>query len=300
MTVLNEMNNAALELECAVIRNAPLCEYTSFKIGGPTDLLIKPDTVKKAASLLNQCKLLDIPYFILGRGSNLVVSDAGFRGVVICTSELDSCEHKGDGVVECGVGVKLSSLCKFVCKEGLSGLEFAYGIPGSVGGAVYMNAGAYNGEMKDVLLECDHIDTSLNVGTFEKQQLELGYRNSVYKTNGYYITSARMQLSYGNKKIVEEKMNRFMNSRKEKQPLDLPSAGSVFKRPEGNYAGALIEMCKLKGYSVGRAKVSEKHAGFIVNTGQATAEDVKKLIRFIQDTVFKKTGIALETEIEFL
>lgn len=300
MTVLNEINTTALDLGCIVIRNAPLCEYTSFKIGGPADLLIKPDTVHKTASLLSKCVSLDIPHFILGRGSNLVVSDSGIRGVVICTCALDYLEHKGNGVVECGAGVKLSSLCKFVCEEGLSGLEFAYGIPGSVGGAVYMNAGAYSGEMKDVLFECDHIDADSKVGTFDKQQLELRYRNSVYKTNGYYITSARMQLTCGNKKNVEEKMNRFMNSRKEKQPLDYPSAGSVFKRPEGNYAGALIEMCKLKGHSVGGAKVSEKHAGFIVNTGQATAEDVKNLVQFIQNTVFKKTGILLETEIEFL
>ncbi len=300
MAIIKEISNTALALGCTVIRNAPLSDYTSFKIGGPADLLIKPDTIQKAALLLNECRSLDILCFILGRGSNLVVSDSGFRGAVIGTSELDYCKHKGDGIIECGAGVKLGALCKFACEEGLSGLEFAYGIPGSVGGAAYMNAGAYNGEMKDVLLACNHIDTNSNIGTIEGQHLGLGYRNSIYKTNGYFISSVLLQLTRNKKRNIEEKMNCIMNNRKEKQPLDLPSAGSVFKRPEGNYAGALIEMCNFKGYCVGGAKVSEKHAGFIVNTGHATADDVKELIRIIQDTVLNKTGVSLETEVEFL
>lgn len=300
MAIFNEISNTALALGCAVIQNAPLSEYTSFKIGGPAQLLIKPDTIEKTAVLLNMCRSLDIPCFVLGRGSNLVVSDSGFKGVVICTCELDSCEHKGDGIVECGAGLKLGTLCKFALEEGLSGLEFAYGIPGSVGGAAYMNAGAYDGEMKDTLLACNHLDANSTIGTFKHQQLNLGYRTSIYKTNGFFITSVRLQLRCDNKRNIEEKMNRFMNNRKEKQPLEFPSAGSVFKRPEGSYAGALIEMCSFKGYCVGGAMVSEKHAGFIINTGRATAEDVKKLIEIIQDTVFKKSGIVLETEIEFL
>lgn len=300
MIIFSEISNTALELGCEIIKNAPMSEYTSFKIGGPATLLIKPNNSQQIALLLNKCRLLDMPYFFLGRGSNLLVSDSGYKGTVICTSELDFCEHKGDGIVECGSGVKLGTLCKFACAEGLSGLEFAYGIPGSVGGAAYMNAGAYKGEMKDVLLECTHIDTQSNTGTFGGQQLDLGYRSSIYKSNGYFIASLRLHLTRDSKRNIEEKMNCFMNNRKEKQPLDFPSAGSVFKRPEGNYAGALIEMCNFKGYCVGGAKVSEKHAGFIVNTGQATAEDVKRLVKIIQDTVFEKTGVELETEIEFL
>lgn len=300
MVIFDEINTLALELGCVAIKNTPMSEYTSFKIGGPAKLLVKPDTVQKTTMLLNQCRSLDIPCFILGRGSNLLVSDSGFRGVVICTSELDCCEHKGNGIVECGAGVKLGTLCKFAYEEGLSGLEFAYGIPGSVGGATYMNAGAYNGEMKDVLLACHHIDTQSNTGTFKGHELELGYRSSVYKTNGYFISSVRLQLKYNDKRNIEEKMNCFMNNRKEKQPLDFPSAGSVFKRPEGNYAGALIEMCNFKGFCVGGAKVSEKHAGFIVNTGKATAQDVKALVDLIQNAVLKRSGIVLETEIEFL
>ena len=300
MTIINKIYNTAISLGCTAIKNVPLCDYTSFKIGGPADLLVKPDTLEKTAHLLEECRLLDVPYFILGRGSNLVISDSGFKGAVICTSELNYCAHKGDGIVECGAGLKLWSLCKFACEEGLSGLEFAYGIPGSVGGAAYMNAGAYDGEMKNVLRACSHIDAELKVGTLENQHLCLGYRTSVYKTNGYFITGVRVQLKYDDRSTIEEKMNCIMNNRKEKQPLDFPSAGSVFKRPEGNYAGALIEMCNLKGHCVGGAKISEKHAGFIVNTGQATADDVKKLVGTVKDTVFKKTGIMLETEVEFL
>ena len=195
----------------------------------------------------------------------------------------------------CGIASTSSAL-----DNSLSGLEFAFGIPGNLGGAVYMNAGAYGGEMKDVLYSCTHIDSDGNIGTLTKDQLDLGYRRSAYTDNGYTIISATLKLQKGDKTEIKEAMNDKLRRRKEKQPLEFPSAGSTFKRPEGYFAGALIEDCNLKGYTIGGAQVSEKHAGFVINRGGATSTDILNLIKHIQNTVFEKHGVKLETEVKII
>lgn len=299
MTATNEIYNISAELGCSPVRDAPMCEYTTFRIGGPADLLVNPDTDQKVAHLLKICHFYNKSVLILGRGSNILISDKGFNGVVICTSALEYCMYIGNGIIECGSGVRLAYLCNFALAHGLSGIEFASGIPGSAGGAAYMNAGAYNGEMKQVLLSCNHITEDSCFGKLEGGELDLNYRKSAYSINGFFITGIRIQLQKDNKADIKDRMTGILNHRSEKQPLDYPSAGSIFKRPQTCYAGELIEKCGLKGKSIGGARVSEKHAGFIVNTGNATADDVLRLIEVIQNTVFKDTGIALETEIKF-
>ena len=194
----------------------------------------------------------------------------------------------------------MSRVCNFALENGLTGLEFAFGIPGSAGGAAYMNAGAYGGEMKDVLVECRHIDSNGNFGSLRGEELGLAYRTSAYEHNGYIITTLVMKLSKGNKDEIRAKMQELLQRRKDKQPLEYPSAGSTFKRPEGYFAGALIEECGLKGYSVGGAQVSEKHAGFVINKGSATAKDVLDLIKYIQDKVFSEKGVMLEPEVRLI
>ena len=238
---------------------------------------------------------------ILGNGSNLLVSDDGIRGVVI---RLDGDFRKitllDDTTIFCGAGATLAYLCKFALNCGLSGLEFAWGIPGTVGGAVFMNAGAYDGEMKDVVHSVSHISPSGEIGRTEKDDLNFGYRTSIYRSNNMIITGVTLKLKKGNPDEIREKMDDYMLRRSTKQPLEYPSAGSVFKRPEGNFAGALIEQCGLKGKTCGGAQVSEKHAGFIINKSNATAKDVRDLIGEIQKTVSDKTGYNLECELIIL
>ena len=300
MNPYDELFNIISELECTVIKNAILSNYTTFKIGGPASLLVTPGNAEKTRAVLQLIRQMELPFFIIGNGSNILVSDNGFDGVVISSAGLDYCKTDDDGVINCGAGLRLVSLCKAAMEHELSGLEFAYGIPGSVGGAVYMNAGAYGGEMKDVLLECRHITSNSQAVMYTKNELDFAYRHSFYTDNEYYITDIKIQLKHGERHEIENKMVEIMNKRRNNQPLDLPSAGSVFKRPQNSYAGMLIEQCGLKGYAVGGAMVSLKHAGFIVNTGKATANDVKKLIEFIQDAVYRKTNVLLETEIVFV
>lgn len=300
MNRYDELFSILSGLECAVIKNAGLNNYTTFKIGGPASLLVTPDNEQKARAVLQLIHQMELPFLIMGNGSNLLVSDTGFEGVVISTAGLDYCKADDEGVIDCGSGLRLVSLCRVALEHELSGLEFAYGIPGSVGGAVYMNAGAYGGEMKDVLLECRHITSKSEEGVYLENKADFAYRKSFYTNSGHCITSAKFRLEKGSKPEIDNKMVEIMKKRCNNQPLDMPSAGSVFKRPHNSYAGMLIEECGLKGYAVGGAMVSLKHAGFIVNTGKATASDVKKLIEFIQDTVYKKNKVLLETEIVFV
>ena len=293
--------NLAEILGCEARKYEAMSKHTSFKIGGNADVYIKVNNLSKLSTILKECQASDVDYMILGNGSNLLVSDDGIRGVVI---RLDGDFRKitllDDTTIFCGAGATLAYLCKFALNCGLSGLEFAWGIPGTVGGAVFMNAGAYDGEMKDVVHSVSHISPSGEIGRTEKENLNFGYRTSVYRSNNMIITGVTLKLKKGNPDEIRAKMDDYMSRRSTKQPLEYPSAGSVFKRPEGNFAGALIEQCGLKGKTCGGAQVSEKHAGFIINKSNATSKDVRDLIGEIQKTVSEKTGYSLECELIIL
>ena len=296
-----ELITLAKSLGAEVIENAPMSKYTSFKTGGNADLLIIPASIDSLQEIIKKCKELNIKPFVMGNGSNLLVTDNGYKGVIIkIGSNLSSMKLLDENTIECETGTMMKALCNFALDNSLTGLEFAFGIPGNLGGAVYMNAGAYGGEMKDVLYSCTHIDSDGNIGTLTKDQLNLGYRRSAYTDNGYTIISATLKLQKGDKIAIKEAMNDKLRRRKEKQPLEFPSAGSTFKRPEGYFAGALIEDCNLKGYSIGGAQVSEKHAGFVINRGGATSTDILNLIKYVQNTVFDKHGVKLETEVKII
>lgn len=293
--------NLANTLGCEVLKNEPMSKHTSFKIGGTADTYVKVDTLSNLTAILKECKQSDIEYILLGNGSNVLVSDDGIRGVVIrLGGDFKQIALVDENTIYCGAGATLAHLSKFALNCGLTGLEFAWGIPGSVGGAVFMNAGAYDGEMKNVVHSVSHISPDGKIGRIEKDELDFGYRTSVYRKNNMIITGVTIKLEKGNTDDIRNKMDDFMNRRTSKQPLEFPSAGSVFKRPEGNFAGALIEQCGLKGKSVGGAQVSEKHAGFIINKSNATANDVKNLVKEIQDTVAENTGYNLECELIIL
>lgn len=274
----------------------PMKAHTTFKIGGPADILATVRTESELRDTVRRCRELSIPFIILGKGSNLLVSDNGIEGAVIMLDgDFKSISVDGDTIV-CGAGVSLSKLCTVAADNALSGLEFAYGIPGTVGGAVYMNAGAYGGETKDVVTEVTYMTPDGETGTYSAEELNFSYRHSVFKETDNIILFAKYKLSPDSIDAIHERMDDFMNRRKTKQPLEYPSAGSVFKRPEGAFAGTLIEGCGLKGRRVGGAEVSEKHAGFIINVGDATCDDVMDLVKLIRDTVKSETGYTLECE----
>ena len=291
----------AKSIGCQAQRDVPMSKYTTFRIGGNAAVMLTPTTDEQLASIIKKCKEENIKPFIIGNGSNMLISDNGLDTVVInmCRPDPKIELVNGDTVV-CDAGATMSKVCNFALENGLTGLEFAFGIPGSAGGAAYMNAGAYGGEMKDVLVECRHIDRDGNFGSLKGDELGLAYRTSAYEHNGFIITTLVMKLSKGNKDEIRAKMQELLQRRKDKQPLEYPSAGSTFKRPEGYFAGALIEECGLKGYSVGGAQVSEKHAGFVINKGSATAKDVLDLIKYIQDKVFSEKGVMLEPEVRLI
>ena len=291
----------AKSIGCPSQRDVPMSKYTTFRIGGNASVMLTPTTDEQLASIIKKCKEDNIKPFIIGNGSNMLISDKGLDTVVInmCRTVPKIELVNGDTVV-CDAGATTSKVCNFALENGLTGLEFAFGIPGSAGGAAYMNAGAYGGEMKDVLVECRHIDSDGNFGSLKGEELGLAYRTSAYEHNGYIITTLVMKLSKGNKDEIRAKMQELLQRRKDKQPLEYPSAGSTFKRPEGYFAGALIEECGLKGYSVGGAQVSEKHAGFVINKGDASAKDVLDLIKYIQDKVLSEKGVMLEPEVRLI
>ncbi|MEE3427594.1 MAG: UDP-N-acetylmuramate dehydrogenase [Ruminococcus sp.] len=301
---MNKFENVyklAEELGANAQYGVAMSTMTTFKIGGAAGLYIEAETKKQLSSLIKYMNDNKIDYIVLGKGSNVLVNDNGIDKVVIkLKGEFCEVSMLDDTTIYCGAGLSLAGLCKEAESKSLSGLEFAWGIPGSVGGAAFMNAGAYGGEMKDVLYSVTHIDKHGKLGVIKSSDLDLGYRHSIYKVNGFTIIGVTLKLKLDSKNSIRERMDDYMGRRKDKQPLEFPSAGSVFRRPEGNYAGALIEKCGLKGKSVGGAQVSPKHAGFIVNTGSATAEDVKNLVALIQKTVKKETGYSLQREIIFL
>lgn len=282
--------------------NEPMKNHTSFKTGGPAAAFVSAKDEAELVKIIETAKSLSLKPFILGNGSNLLVSDDGIkeRPVIHIGKGFDYIKDIDECTIEVGAGTNLSVLCKYALSKELTGLEFAYGIPGSCGGAAVMNAGAYGGEMKDVLVRCNHIDSNGNKGSFSKEELNLSYRHSVYSDSDYVITSLVLKLKKGKKEDIEEKMRDLIGRRKDKQPLEYPSAGSVFKRPEGYFAGALIEQSGLKGKRIGGAMVSEKHAGFIINYDNATTTDILELISFCQNTVKEKFGVELETEIKVI
>jgi UDP-N-acetylmuramate dehydrogenase len=287
-------------LNCHFRIDEPMRLHTSFQIGGPADLFVEPSNIEQAAIILKTCRENRLSCVIIGNGTNLLVDDAGIAGVVICMST-NLCSvslHEQTVIVQSGV--PLSQLCLFAMEKGLTGLEFAYGIPGSVGGAVYMNAGAYGGEIKDVLTTVDAYDVNGEHHLIENEQAMMGYRSSKFQSGDWLIASAAFSLKPGNSDEIKARMQEIMNRRREKQPLEHPSAGSTFKRPQNGYASSLIDQCGLKGLRVGGAMVSEKHAGFIINTGCATSLDVLTLCDKIASVVKEKTGISLETEIKKL
>ncbi len=293
--------NLAEILGCDARKDEPMNKHTTFKIGGNADAYIKVNSLSKLSAILKECRQSEVDYMILGNGSNLLVSDEGIKGAVIrLDGDFRQITLIDDTIIYCGAGASLAYLCKFALKCGLTGLEFAWGIPGTVGGAVFMNAGAYDGEMKQVVHSVSHISPEGEIGRTEKENLEFGYRTSVYRSNNMIITGVTLKLEKGNPDEIRRKMDDFLERRSTKQPLEYPSAGSVFKRPEGAFAGALIEQCGLKGKMCGGAQVSEKHAGFIINKSNATAKDVRNLISEIQSTVSEKTGYNLECELIML
>lgn len=299
---MNELLKLLDSSNIKYLLNEPMKNHTSFKTGGEAELFIIPENSDELSAVLAECSKLGADPFFLGNGSNLLISDEGIKGrpVIQIGKGFDFVRKVDDTTIEVGAGTNLTAACRFALNESLSGLEFAFGIPGSCGGAAFMNAGAYGGEMKDVLIRVNHIDTNGNVGFFEGDELDLSYRHSVYSKGGYVITSVILKLIKGDKKEIEAKMKDLIGRRKDKQPLEYPSAGSVFKRPEGYFAGALIEQSGLKGKQIGGAMVSEKHAGFIINYDNATTKDVTDLIKYCQATVKEKFGVELETEIRII
>lgn len=288
-----------LENKIEYRENESMAPHTSFKIGGAADLFVLPENSAQLKSVLSCAKAEGIPCFVLGNGSNLLVSDKGIEGVVISTTKMNKIELVDEDMIYAEAGASLTAVCVFAAKNCLSGLEFAYGIPGSVGGALYMNAGAYGGEMSQVVCTAESINSAFNFTKRSVQELELGYRKSVFVGSDEVITSVIFKLAKGDGEKILADMNLYMSKRKASQPLDFPSAGSTFKRPEGYYAAALIDECGLKGKTVGNARVSEKHAGFVINGGDASCEDVLGLIEVIKDTVKTQKGVDLHTEVIF-
>ncbi len=286
--------------EGCVLVDEPMRRHTTFRIGGPADYLIRPETEEVLRKILALCAEEKLPYFILGNGSNLLVSDQGYRGVIIqIYKNFQQCVTEGN-VIRAGAGILLSRLSAAAGEAGLTGLEFASGIPGTLGGAVFMNAGAYGGEMKDILSWADVLDEERKLRRLSAEELELGYRTSRVKKEGWIVTGAELKLKFGDPEKIREKIEELKAARTSKQPLEYPSAGSTFKRPEGYFAGKLIMDAGLRGFRVGGAQVSEKHCGFVINTGNATAADVRELMRQIQEKVWEKYQVRLEPEVRFL
>ena len=276
-----------------------LSQYVNFRVGGPADILLTPKNKEQILKTVNICNENNIPFYVIGNGSNLLVKDGGFRGVVISLTNVSNITVDGE-VVEAECGAMLKKVSDKAVENSLTGFEFACGIPGTVGGAVFMNAGAYDGEMSQVIESADIINEKGEVKTLFNEDLELGYRSSLVMKKGYIVLSARFKLKKGTVKSIKDLVSDLTNKRESKQPLEYPSAGSTFKRPVGYFAGKLIQDAGLKGYTVGGAAISEKHSGFVINKGGATAKDILDLIHHIQDEVKKQFGVELHTEVRII
>ena len=277
-----------------------MSRHTSFRIGGPADYFVEPASVDELAGVLSLARQEKVPFFIVGNGSNLLVSDEGFRGMIVHTGgSLRSISVEGD-VIYAQAGALLGAVAGAALEAELTGMEFAAGIPGTLGGAVCMNAGAYGGEMKDILLDAEVLTQDGERLVIPVEELDLSYRHSIIFEKNYIVLAAHIRLSRGDKTQIRNRMNELAGARKEKQPLEYPSAGSTFKRPEGYFAGKLIQDAGFKGYTVGGAQVSEKHSGFVINRGGATAEEVRFLIRQVRSKVKQQFGVELEPEVRML
>ena len=280
--------------------NEPMNRHTTFRIGGPADYFLLPSSSEEVKGILEICKEESLQYFILGNGSNLLVSDEGYRGVIIQLYRNYGGLTVEGTEIRAGAGVLLSQIAAAARNEFLTGFEFAGGIPGTLGGAVVMNAGAYGGELKDVLKEAVVMDREGNIFTVPVEKLAMGYRTSLVKTAGYLVLEVVISLKKGSQEEIRDTMKDLADRRISKQPLEYPSAGSTFKRPEGYFAGKLIMDAGLRGYQVGGAQVSEKHCGFVINKGNATAADVCRLMADVQAKVQEQFGVTLEPEVKFL
>ncbi|GFZ33645.1 UDP-N-acetylenolpyruvoylglucosamine reductase [Clostridium zeae] len=279
--------------------NSLMSEHIYFKVGGPVDILVNPNNVEQVMKTIGVCKKHNVPYFIIGNGSNILVKDGGIRGVVIKLSKLSKITVK-DTEIEAECGALLTDVSKNALDNSLTGFEFACGIPGSVGGAVFMNAGAYDGEISFVIKEAVVLDDKNELRVLRKDELELGYRSSVVMQKGFIVISATFELKAGNYEAIKRRVDELTARREEKQPLEYPSAGSTFKRPPGYFAGKLIQDAGLKGFTIGGAGVSEKHSGFVINKGNATAEDVLAVIHYVQSTVKDKFNVELHPEVRII
>ena len=297
MTNCDIIINNAIELGCKVIKNEPLKNHTTFKVGGECNALIHINNIENCSTLIRLCNENQVPYIVIGKGSNLIVDDNGYNGIVLLMgNDFSNITVLDDTTIICDAGTSLASACIYAYENGLTGLEFAWGIPGTIGGAVYMNAGAYGGEIADIIVSAEYLDSTGRLLSINKNKMQLSYRYSIFSDNDYVITKAIIKLKKGDKTEVKAKMDELMQRRKDKQPLDFPSAGSTFKRPEGSFASLLIDQCGLKGLSIGGAQVSTKHSGFVINTGNATSRDILSLVEKVKEIVKEKTGYVLECE----
>ncbi|MDO4489304.1 MAG: UDP-N-acetylmuramate dehydrogenase [Eubacteriales bacterium] len=291
-----------------IFRDEPMSAHTTFKVGGPAKMFVIPYNTEELAGLVRYLSNNEIPFYVTGNGSNLLVSDKGFDGVIINLGYNDDTEftmlgyeeYENGMMLDAGAGCLMSAVGKIALNLGVTGFEPLSGIPGCVGGAVLMNAGAYGGEVKDVIYSVEAVTRKGNVIHLNIEDLSFGYRTSVIEKNDLIVARAEFFMPFGDKEKIQAQMNECMRLRREKQPLDKPSAGSTFKRPEGYYAGALIEEAGLKGFAIGGAKVSEKHAGFVINDGNATAADIYNIIKHIQKTVYERSSVELVPEVKML
>ena len=283
--------------------NEPMSKHTSFKTGGPAEIYIIGKTLEQIQEVLKYSNQNNIQLYIIGNGSNLLVSDEGIKGIVlkIAVDNIETLESDFGVLVKAGAGVKIMALAQILKKDGITGFEELAGIPGTIGGANYMNAGAYGKEIKDVILETKVLNKETeNIEVLRNEEQQLEYRNSIFKNNKYIILETTLCLKKGNKDEIQEKMNEYANQRKQKQPIEYPSAGSTFKRGEGFITAKLIDECGLKGYQIGGAQISEKHAGFIINKNNATSKDILDLIKYTKKKVFEKFGVQIEEEVEII
>ena len=283
-----------------VLIDEPMKKHTTFRVGGPADYFVMPKNIEEVQKIVAFCKDAKMPYYVLGNGSNLLVSDAGYRGVIIQIYKSMSEITVENTTIRAQAGALLSKIGNIALDAELTGFEFAAGIPGAVGGAVVMNAGAYGGEMKDILKSATVLTTEGEVLTLYNKELELGYRTSIIAKKDYVVLEAEYELQKGSKEDIRAKMDELKVQRVTKQPLEYPSAGSTFKRPEGHFAGKLIQDAGLRGFSVGGAQVSEKHCGFVINKGDATAADIIELMRQVSEKVMQEFGVLLEPEVKML
>ncbi len=298
MIAYKQLMELADEIGCEYSVAESMRKHTTFRIGGPCDIMLFPETKQVAVEIIKACADMNLHYIVLGNGSDMVFGSGGYNGAVISMSKLNSIFVDGNRIY-CDAGVSMSALCNAALENSLTGAERLYGIPGTVGGAVCMNAGAYGGQIADILVSCDYFDGD-ELASRLSGELELSYRHSLFSSGSMTVLSACFEFEQGDKSEIRAAMDDYITRRRTKQPVEYPSAGSVFLRPEGHFAGALIEQCGFKGYTVGGAQVSEKHCGFIINIGNATSGDVKALVNEIKKKVFNETGVTLQCEIKFV